>query len=283
MAGHHDHNPFSHDDDINPFSNHHKLHGVTPTSKLSTLAPEPALGYGFGGAANTSLDTPAKLKKKQKELEAKEAELNKREEILRQKEAAVARAGVVIRPKNWPSFYPLVHHDIAGDIPLHLQKIQYVAYATLLGVPISLLWNLITSIAILVSDSAGIYIFFSAIYFLLGPPGAFYFWYRPLYRAFKTNNGMNFGCFFFNYAYHIVFFTFAAIGPRILFTGLHFAGILNALKLLSDKHPVLAIMSFIGFGFFALELLLSIWVMQQVYRTFRGNPKATTEPVSIDL
>ncbi|MFS7905293.1 hypothetical protein Hanom_Chr01g00046001 [Helianthus anomalus] len=154
--------------------------------------------------------------------------------------------GAVIDKNNWPSFYPLVHHDIAGDIPIHLQRIQYVAYATLL---------------------AGVYIFFSIIYFLLGPPGAFYFWYRPLYRAFRKNNGMNFGCFFFNYAYHIVFFGFAAIGPRIVFSGLEFA----------------YIMSFIGFGFFATELVLSIWVMHKVYQVFRGNDKATAAPRSIAL
>ncbi|KAI7752385.1 hypothetical protein M8C21_018071, partial [Ambrosia artemisiifolia] len=184
--------------------------------------------------------------------------------IIRRKEEALARSGAVIDNKNWPPFYPLVHHDIAGDIPIHLQRIQYVAYATLLGVPISLFWNLITSIAIFVSDAA------------------FYFWYRPLYHAFRKNNGMNFGCFFFNYAYHIVFFGFAAIGPRILFAGLHFAGILNAIELIK-AHPALGIMSFIGFGFFAIELVLSMWVMQQVYRVFRRNDKATTAPISIDL
>ncbi|KAI3510377.1 hypothetical protein L1887_17320 [Cichorium endivia] len=237
MAGHRDENPFSHDDDINPF---------------------------------------AKLKNKRQELEAKEAELNKREEILRRREEALAKSGAVIRPKNWPSFYPIVHHDIAGDIPLHLQRIQYVAFAILLGVPISLFWNVLLSIAIFASGTEGVFVFFSIIYFLLGPLGAFYFWYRPLYRAFRTNNGTSFGCFFFNFFNHIVFFSFAAIGPRIIFVGLHFAGILNAMSLISG-HLALGIMSFIGFGFFTIEVILSIWVFRQVYRHFRGSGgKATT-------
>nr|KAJ0227601.1 hypothetical protein LSAT_V11C100048540 [Lactuca sativa] len=94
-------------------------------------------------------------------------------------------AGAVIRPKNWPSCYPLVHHDIANDIPLHLQRIQYVAYAILLGVPISLFWNVLLSIAVFARGAAGVFVFFSIIYFFLGPMGAFYFWYRPLYRAFR--------------------------------------------------------------------------------------------------
>ncbi|KAJ0791573.1 hypothetical protein HanOQP8_Chr01g0007091 [Helianthus annuus] len=203
--------------------------------------------------------------------------------------------GAVIDKNNWPSFYPLVHHDIAGDIPIHLQRIQYIAYATLLGTLTSLIYifssykNVMITLKVIkydyhmgwfrcadftflesynkYSSISGVYIFFSIIYFLLGPPGAFYFWYRPLYRAFRKNNGMNFGCFFFNYAYHIVFFGFAAIGPRIVFSGLEFA----------------YIMSFIGFGFFATELVLSIWVMHKVYRVFRGNDKATAAPISIAL
>ncbi|KAJ9566460.1 hypothetical protein OSB04_002426 [Centaurea solstitialis] len=219
--------------------NHHNIHGVPPGSRLSTLAPEPAVAYGHAVGNNNSLDTPAKLKKKLRELEAKEAELNKREEILRRKEEALVRSGAIIENKNWPSFYPLVRHDIAGDIPVRVQRIQYVAYATLLGVPISLFWNLLTTIAISTSVKANGYaLFFSIIYFLLGPPGAFYFWYRPLYRAFRTDNGTSFGCFFFNYA----------------------------------------ILSFIGFGFFAAEVILSIWVMQQVYQHFRGRTSFTGFP-----
>ncbi|KAK2989226.1 hypothetical protein RJ640_024469 [Escallonia rubra] len=36
----------------------------------------------------------------------------------------------------------------------------------------------------------------------------------------------------------------------------------------------LQIFYFIGFGFFCLESLISIWVIQQVYMYFRGSGKA---------
>ena len=53
-------------------------------------------------------------------------------------------AGVVIEEKNWPPFFPLIHHDIANEIPIHLQRVQYVAFTTYLGMlakyPIS--WQL---------------------------------------------------------------------------------------------------------------------------------------------
>jgi hypothetical protein len=42
-------------------------------------------------------------------------------------------AGIVIEDKNWPPFFPIIHHDINNEIPVHLQRTQYVAFASLLG------------------------------------------------------------------------------------------------------------------------------------------------------
>lgn len=35
--------------------------------------------------------------------------------------------------RNWPQFYPIIHHDIASEIPIHAQKLQYTAFASWLG------------------------------------------------------------------------------------------------------------------------------------------------------
>ena len=43
-------------------------------------------------------------------------------------------AGIVIEDKNWPPFFPIIHHNIANEIPIHLQRLQYFAFATLLGI-----------------------------------------------------------------------------------------------------------------------------------------------------
>lgn len=45
-------------------------------------------------------------------------------------------AGIVIEEKNWPPFFPIIHHDIANEIPIHLQRLQYFAFASLLGEPL---------------------------------------------------------------------------------------------------------------------------------------------------
>jgi secretory carrier-associated membrane protein len=42
-------------------------------------------------------------------------------------------AGIVLDEKNWPPFFPIIHHDIANEIPIHSQRMQYLAFASYLG------------------------------------------------------------------------------------------------------------------------------------------------------
>lgn len=49
-------------------------------------------------------------------------------------------AGIVLEEKNWPPFFPIIHHDIANEIPIHLQRLQYVAFATYLGMFFVFVW-----------------------------------------------------------------------------------------------------------------------------------------------
>jgi hypothetical protein len=42
-------------------------------------------------------------------------------------------AGILLEVRNWPPFLPIIHHDIANEIPVYLQKLQYVAFSTFLG------------------------------------------------------------------------------------------------------------------------------------------------------
>ncbi|KAK2989227.1 hypothetical protein RJ640_024470 [Escallonia rubra] len=201
MASRYDANPFE-EEEVNPFADQARGKGsgqpnygggafymtnpgsVPPaTSRLSPLPHEPADSYR-GATVDIPLDSAKDLKVKEKELQAKEAELRKREQELKRREDAVSRAGIVLEEKNWPPFIPIIHHDIANEIPIHLQKLQYVAFTTLLGVP-----------------------------------GAYVLWYRPLYRAMRTDSALKFGWFFLSYIFHIAFCVFAAVAPPIIFKG----------------------------------------------------------------
>ncbi|GAB4826895.1 Secretory carrier-associated membrane protein 2 [Ancistrocladus abbreviatus] len=180
------------------------------------------------------------------------------------KEEAAARAGIVLEEKNWPPFFPLIHHDIANEIPIHLQRLQYVAFTTLLGITLCLAWNIIAVTTAWIRGSAATIWLLAIIYFIAGVPGAYVLWYRPLYRAFRMESALNFGWFFWFYLLHIGFCVCAAVAPPIVFKGESLAGILPAVDLVG-KHFLVGIFYFIGCGLFCLESLLSIWFIKQVY------------------
>ncbi|KAL2331734.1 hypothetical protein Fmac_019315 [Flemingia macrophylla] len=283
--GSYDTNPFA-EEEVNPFADggaKGKAAGVSnrgggapystnsgTSSKLSPLSPEP---YDRASTVDIPLDTPNDLKAKEKELQAREAELKRREQELKRKEDAIARAGIVIEDKNWPTFFPIIHHDIANEIPIHLQSIQYVAFTTWLGLIVCLLWN-IAAVTTAWIKGEGISIWFlSIIYFISGVPASYVTWYRPLYRATRSDSALRFGWFFLSYAVHILFCVFSTIAPPMVFKGKSLTGILPAFEIL-DYNLLVAILYFIGFGLFCIESLLSIWVIQQVYMYFRGTGKA---------
>ncbi|KVH89591.1 SCAMP-like protein, partial [Cynara cardunculus var. scolymus] len=175
MAGRFDPNPFDEGDEVNPFAVGHLVDDVQEASTYSDTNGNSDQGAGGKGAGKTNYTggsfyttsvpsatnsrlsplphEPADfydrsapdLKKKERELQSREADLRKREEIVKRKEEAAARAGIVLEEKNWPPIFPIIHHDIANEIPIHLQKLQYVAFTTYLGLVLCLLWNIIAT------------------------------------------------------------------------------------------------------------------------------------------
>ncbi|XP_019252716.1 PREDICTED: secretory carrier-associated membrane protein 2-like [Nicotiana attenuata] len=197
-------------------------------------------------------------------------------ELRQKEEAAAARvfpspsilsdftAAIVLEAKNWPPFFPIIHHDVANEIPVHLQKLQYAAFTAFLGLSACLLWNIIAlTIAWIREGDVKIW-FLSIIYFISGVPGAYVLWYRPLYRAFRTEGTMQFAGFFLFYKLHIIFCVFAAVSPRVVFDGKSLTGILPTIDLMGDD-VLVGIFYFIGFGLFCLESVLSILVIVSIY------------------
>ncbi|CAH8336782.1 unnamed protein product [Eruca vesicaria subsp. sativa] len=288
-----DPNPFA-DEETNPFADNTNVPPASNSSYLKPLPPEP---HDRGATVDIPLDSDKvnhifitfyhvsfqnlifscfclkDLRAKEMELQAKEKELNRKEQELKRREDAIAKTGVVIEEKNWPDFFPLIHHDIPNEIPIHLQKIQYVAFTTFLGLIGCLLWNIVAVTVAWIKGGGPTIWLMSIIYFISGVPGAYVLWYRPLYRASRTDSALKFGTFFVFYVFHIAFCGFAAVAPPVIFQGKSLTGFLPALELLTTNSAV-GILYFIGAGFFCIETLLNIWVIQQVYAYFRGSGKA---------
>ncbi|KAJ8754289.1 hypothetical protein K2173_002740 [Erythroxylum novogranatense] len=263
----HDPNPFD-EDEVNPFSNGSAAPGSK--ARMPTLGSHP-VGFGHNDATvDIPLDTMSDSKKKERELANWEAELKRREQEIKRREDAVSKAGVPVDDRNWPPFFPIIHHDIANEIPIHAQRLQYLAFASWLGIVLCLSYNVI-AVMVCWIKGGGVKIFLlSTIYALLGCPLSYVLWYRPLYRAMRTDSALKFGWFFLFYMLHLAFSIFAAIAPPVVFHGKSLTGILAAIDVISDS--VLAgIFYFVGFGLFCLESLLSVWVIQKIYMYFRGH------------
>ncbi|KAM0046541.1 hypothetical protein Hdeb2414_s0009g00317621 [Helianthus debilis subsp. tardiflorus] len=266
MSRSEDANPFA-TEDVNPFSNAN----AAPGSK-SRIPQMVATTLGFGQKHDATVDIPldSDPKKKATELSNWESDLKRRENDIKRREEAVAGAAIPEDDRNWPPFFPIIHHDIANEIPVHAQKLQYLAFASWLGLVLCLTFNVIAVIVCWIKGG-GVKIFFLAvIYELLGVPLSYVLWYRPLYRAMRTDSAMKFGWFFMFYLLHLGFCIFAAIAPPIVFHGKSLTGILAAIDVFSD-HALAGIFYLVGFGLFCLESLLSFWVLQKVYMYFRGN------------
>ncbi|CAK9153256.1 unnamed protein product [Ilex paraguariensis] len=180
-----DPNPFDEEEqEVNPFSN-----GSAAPGSKSRFPKMVADTLGFGQKHDATVDIPLDTmndpKKKEKELAAWEADLKRREREIKRREDAVATAGVPSDDKNWPPFFPIIHHDIANEIPPNAQRLQYLAFASWLGIVLCLVFNIVAVIVCWIKGG-GVKIFFLAtIYALLGCPLSYFLWYRPLYRAMR--------------------------------------------------------------------------------------------------
>ncbi|KAA8521206.1 hypothetical protein F0562_011887 [Nyssa sinensis] len=295
-----DPNPFD-EEEVNPFSNG----GAAPGSK-SRIPQMVAQTLGFGqkhdATVDIPLDTMNEASKKERELAAWEADLKRKERDIKRREDAVSSAGVPSDDKNWPPFFPIIHHDIANEIPVHAQRLQYLAFASWLGIVLCLVFNVIAVIVCWVRGGGVKILFLAIIYALLGCPLSYVLWYRPLYRAMRTDSALKFTWFFLFYLVsficlpaammltllllvtfcfslfdavcimqlHIGFCIVAAIAPPIVFHGKSLTGILAAIDVFSD-HVLVGIFYLVGFALFCLESLISLWVLQKVYTYFRGQ------------
>ncbi|CAO2200579.1 unnamed protein product [Urochloa humidicola] len=228
-------------------------------------------GLGGSGKHGATIDIPLEdPKKKERELLSWEKDLKRREQDIKRREDAMNRAGVTVEVRNWPEFYPIIHHDIASEIPIHAQKLQYTAFASWLGLIACLTWNFFAVLAESIHSEDIIIFLLAVIYAISGCPLSYILWYRPLYRAMRTDSVVTFGQFFVFYSIHVGFCVIAAIAPPIIFKGKTLTGILVAIEVLAGD-MFTGILYFIGFVLFTLESLISIWVLERVYMYFRGH------------
>ena len=185
------------------------------SSEPAVLETATTNGSGAGRPAPPTVTaqtlTQAELQRRQEELDRRAAELAAREQALN-------NAGGVVREKNWPPvpsfcpFGPCLYQDIDVEIPVEFQRVVRQAYYLWMGFIGVLLANLIGGIAKWSVEGEHGYFTFAIVSLIILTPLSFMFWFRPLYKAFRSDSSFSFMVFFFFFFCQLVLSIFYAIG-----------------------------------------------------------------------
>lgn len=262
-------------DNYNPFEDGNKTRPAAGTTGRGTVPPpqpatQPAImqpseeppPYNATGAQK--IDT-SDLQRRQEELERKAEELQKKERELR-------NIQYNDRQNNWPPVPsccpvgPCFYQDFSVDIPLEFQRtVKFVYYLWAFYVVVLFL-NIWASLAYFIVDSdGGITFGLSIVWFVLFTPCSFLCWYRPVYKAFRSDSSFNFFVFFFIFFFQFIVSIIQALGISSISVGF-----ISGISTVGKYTFAGSFMLFLALSFSILAVL-EIILLIRVHRIYRST------------
>ncbi|XP_011842918.1 PREDICTED: secretory carrier-associated membrane protein 3 [Mandrillus leucophaeus] len=212
---------------------------LQPSRKLSPTEPK---NYGSYSTQASAAAATAELLKKQEELNRKAEELDRRERELQH----AALGGTASN----------LHCSPEGLLILSLCP---------LGSTLALLLNFLACLAsFCVETNNGAGFGLSILWVLLFTPCSFVCWYRPMYKAFRSDSSFNFFVFFFIFFVQDVLFVLQAIG----IPGWGFSGWISALVVLKANTAVAVLMLLVALLFTGIAVL-GIVMLKRIHSLYR--------------
>lgn len=201
-----------------------------PKSKHSLSQPSlKGLGQASSLSSNPSTGpigvSREDIERRTEELRRWEADLAGREALLRRQAAPY---------KNWPRCFPIVHHDIAADIPFERKGLVRSGYVAWCVVAAGYLWNFISLTAFFIAGQKKVSLWVMAgLVAVAGLPLSFLCWYRGLYFAASRDSAGRWLYYMLNMLVHIVWcwWMFVGINPDI---GGYSAGLFTMISQFND-------------------------------------------------
>ncbi|XP_066523843.1 secretory carrier-associated membrane protein 2 [Hoplias malabaricus] len=284
-----DDNPFGNPGDVNPFQDP----SVTEVTQSGVggfehYSPFPAsdTGPSTGSTipASTTPSQPAVLQpsvepspqataaaaqvnllRQQEELERKAAELDRREQELQN------RQGPTDKENNWPPLpkcfpiKPCFYQDFSEEIPQEHLRICKMMYYMWMLYCVTLFLNVLACLAYFTAAADyGMDFGFSILWFILFTPCSFLCWYRPVYKAFKTDSSFSFFLFFFIFFAQVVVTVIQSVGiPKW-----GNSGWITAISV-SRSHLAVSVVMMVVAVFFTVCAAMSIILLKMVHSHYR--------------
>ncbi|XP_049574152.1 secretory carrier membrane protein 2, like [Syngnathus scovelli] len=256
--------------EYNPFSTELMDRSDT-TIPISAVSSQPAvLQTSVEQSSQISAATAAgqaNLIKQQEELERKAAELERKEQELQNRTSR--NTGVT--ENNWPplpKFFPLkpcFYQDFEVDIPEEYRRICKRMYYLWMFHCVTLFLNVLACLAYFTVDSQyGVDFGLSILWFLLFTPVAFICWYRPVYRAFRSDSSFSFFFFFFVFFFQVAVYIIQCVGiPKW-----GNSGWIASISMI-NKNLAVAVVMMVVAGFFTVNAVLAVMLLKMVHSKYR--------------
>ncbi|XP_074153061.1 secretory carrier-associated membrane protein 2 [Sminthopsis crassicaudata] len=258
--------------EFNPFSENSRLtHAATTVPATQATGPsQPAVLQPSVEPTPQALASAgqAGLLQQQEELERKAAELDRKERELQN-----AAANLHVRPNNWPPLpagcpiKPCFYQDFSAEIPADYQRTCKMLYYLWMLHSVTLLLNLLACLASFYAhDYRGVDFGLSILWFVLFTPCAFICWYRPIYKAFRSDNSFSFFVFFFVFFCQIAIYVIQLVG----LPGWGNSGWITAVSTVKADSPIaVSVIMMVVAGFFTLCAVLSLFLLKRVHSLYR--------------
>ena len=196
-------------EDFNPFADGGSNASSGQPAIMNPTGPPPPYtekqGYGIESvqAPPVAMPTPAPAVPGHEELLRRQEELERKAEELQRREREMASQSFNPRQNNWPPlpkscpFGPCFYQDFGVDIPGEFQTTVKLLYYLWIAYIFILMNNVFVALAIFTTDpDAGSVFGLAILWFFLFSPCSLC-WYRPVYRAFRSDSSFSFFLFFF--------------------------------------------------------------------------------------
>ncbi|XP_060742567.1 secretory carrier membrane protein 2, like isoform X4 [Tachysurus vachellii] len=251
-------------EEYNPFSNRNRDNATTipfsagsqPAVLQPTLEPSPQA---------TAASAQAELLKQQEELERKAAELERKEQELQNRDAGRGKEN------NWPPlprFFPVkpcFYQDFDEEIPMEYQRVCKMMYYLWMYHCVTLFLNLLACLAyFIVNMQNGVDFGLSILWFILFSPAALVCWYRPVYKAFRSDSSFSFFFFFFIFAFQVVVYIIQSVGIPSWGN----SGWITSISMIKIN-PAVAVFMMIVAGCFTINAALAVILLKLVHAKYR--------------